>query len=147
MLPLTPSSVRQEMIAAGRIVRTKLDCMLADEEATALERWTLNEQGASGRAPSQRWDDAPRGTRRLDFAPISDDLMGRIVRHGRIKRDLDAQTLAVLEAFTAMQNRLPGALSASRYGQRFCGFGRGNSEEAFYGLVRSAAKELVSRRY
>jgi hypothetical protein len=147
LLPLTPSSVRREMIEEGRIVATELDRMLTDDEATVLERWALNEQGVSGRAKTQRWDDQPRGSGRTDFALIHDDLMGRIVRHGQVKRTLDAHMLEILAAFTAMQNRLPDALPASRYGLHFCGFRPKDKAKAFYGLVVLAAKQLVSAKY
>jgi hypothetical protein len=147
MLPLTPSSVRREMIAAGRIVRTNLDGMLSDEEANALERWAANEQGISGRPKTQRWENSPTGTRRpMDCAPIPDHFIDRLNRHGRVKRCLDEDTLEILAAFTAMQNRNEGALSAAQYGLIYCPKER-NSIQGFLKLIVAAAKVLVRVRY
>jgi hypothetical protein len=61
--------------------------------------------------------------------------MGRIVRHGRIKRDLDAQTLAVLEAFTAMQNRLPVLFPRLATGSGFAALAEGTVKRRFMGWL------------
>jgi hypothetical protein len=135
------------MIAAGRIVRTNLDGMLSDEEANALERWALNEQGISGRAKTQRWDNSPTGTRLpMDCAPIPDHLIDRLNRHGRVKRCLDEHTLEILAAFTAMQNRNEGALSAAQYGLIYCPEAQ-NKSKGFLELIVKTGKTLVRSRY
>ena len=86
---------------------------------------------------------AARASGYIGLRAYPDDLMGRIVRHGRVKRLFDAHTLEILAAFTAMQNRLPGALHASRYGLHFCGFRPKDKAKAFMSLSLPAAKQLV----
>jgi hypothetical protein len=147
-LLLTPRSARAEMIRERRLHVTELDRMLNEEEANALERWAANEEGISGRAKTQRWDNSPTGTRRpMDCAPIPDHLIDRLNRHGRVKRCLDQHTLEILAAFTAMQNRDEGALSAAQYGLIYCPDVRENKTKFMLRLIVNAAKALVLVKY
>jgi hypothetical protein len=146
-LLLTPRSVRIEMISERRLHVTELDRMLNEEEANALERWATNEQGVSGRAKTQRWDNSPTGTRRpMDCAPIPDHLIDRLNQHGRVKRRLDAHTAEILGVFTAMQNRNEGALSLAQYGLIYCPKEK-NKSAGFLKLIVEAAKVLIAWRY
>jgi hypothetical protein len=146
-LLLTPRSVRIEQIKEWKPRPTALDGMLMEEEASALERWAANEQPLSGRAKTQRWDNAPSCSGRpMDCALIADHLIDRVNAHGRVKRGLNAHTAEILAVFTAMQNRTEGALSLAQYGLIYCPKAR-NKSEAFLKLIVEAAKELIAYRY
>lgn len=146
-LLLTPRSLRSEQIKERKPRPTALDGMLMDEEASALERWAANEQPLSGRAKTQRWDNAPSGSGRpMDCALIADHLIDRVNAHGRVKRCLDAHTVEILAVFTAMQNRNQGALSLAQYGLIYCPKEK-NKSDGFLKLIVAAAKVLVRARY
>lgn len=147
-LLLTTHSVRMEMIRERRLKLTELDQMLTIDEANVLERWAANEEALSGRAKTQRWDGGARGAfNPMECTPIADDMMRRLNSHGRMKRCPDDYTLEVLSAFTAMQNRIEGALALAQYGVIYCPDDTQNKSKAFLGLIVQAAKVLVSVGY
>lgn len=146
-LLLTPHSVRMEMIRERRLRLTDLDQMLTIDEANALERWAANEEALCGRAKTQRWENAAGGELRpMDCTLIHDDQMGRLNRHGRSKRCLDDHTREILATFTAMQNRVEGALAPAQYGLIY-GVSDQNKSRGFLKLIVEAAKALVRMRY
>ena len=145
-LPLTPKAVKAGMIRERRVVLTPLDKRLSAMQADVLERWAVNEQTLSGKAKTQNWGQSSGGSGKNEYAPISDHRIEAIISHSRIKKALAGDALEVLSAFTAMQNRHDGALSAAQYGLALCPKAK-NKSQAFFELVQEAADELIGRRY
>jgi hypothetical protein len=144
-LLLTPRAVREQMKKEKRLRLTKLDQMVTAEEASALERWALNEQALSGRAKTQSWDNGGGGSMG-DASPIPDAWMARVNWHSRIKLGLDDETREILAAFTATQNRELGALSSAQYGLTYRPDAR-NKSQAFLEAIVECATALVKMRY
>ena len=145
-LLLTPRAMKAEMINERRIVLTAFDRMLTDEQADVLERWAENEQVLSGKAATQKWDDSTASGSNGEFSPISDYRVEAAKAHSQIRTRMDDATLEVLSAFTAMQNRHEGALSAALYGIALCPDQK-NKSHGFLRLVRDAADKLILHRY
>lgn len=145
-LPLTPRAVKAEMVKERRVVQTPLDKMLTAGQADILERWAMNEQVLSGKAPTQSWGNHSSCANVGEFSPISDHRIEAAMSHSRIKKSLGEHTLEVLSAFTAMQNRHTGALSAAQYGIVLCPKAK-NKSHAFLVEIREAADLLALYRY
>ena len=145
-LLLTPRAVKDEMIREKRVSLTHFDRMLTAQQADVLERWAANEQVLSGKAKTQSWGHSSGNTAKGEFMPISDHRIEAAMSHSRIKKSLADDTLEVLSAFTTIQNRHDGALSAAQHGLVLCPNAR-NKSQAFFELVRGAADELIGWRY
>lgn len=146
-LPLTPHAVKKEMAEEGRLKLTPLDKLLEPAQAYALERWALNEQTLSGKTATQNWESSKsRCGTVTEFSPISDNRIEAVMTHSAFKKRLPDYTLDVLAAFTAMQNRHEGALSAAQYGFVYCPNAK-NKSAAFLHEIVGASDVLVEWKY
>jgi hypothetical protein len=139
---LTP---RARLVQQKKTAITLLDEMVTDLQGAALERWALFEQVLEGRAKSVNFE-ASGGGRNL-HSPISDRIIRDIGGHVLVRRQMArSRELAILDAFTAMQNGHERALSVAHYGLRLFP-GKRNSRDAFLRGVVTAAERLVTAGY
>lgn len=133
---LTPFARRMDMARSGNVQLTELDAMLSDEEARALEQWALCEEMLSGWMKAES-ENGGSGQRSL----IPDAWMAQLNAHGRRKTRLGGDSLNILSAFTALQNRSEVALSPAQYGIRFFPKAR-RKDAAFLDAIVKAAREI-----
>lgn len=143
---LTPIARRAEMAKTGKLDLTALDCMLADDEALALELWARCEQLLEGRSPSMMG--ASGGAYPASGSPIPDRWIARVNAHVACKLRLERQgsMLAVLVGFTAIQNGAEYALSPAQYGLQLFPNAR-HKQNAFLMGIADAGKSLLANGY
>ena len=134
--PLTPYASRMVMIKSGF---TQLDSMLEDDQARALERWAICAQLIEGKAKTVNYSGGGTGG---EHSPIPDDWIHAVNRYMRSRAAMDAFALQILDAFSALQNNDPGALSIAGYGCRFFPNAR-HKRDAFLCAIRDAANVLL----
>jgi hypothetical protein len=141
--PLTP---RARLAMRGKVPLTLLDEMVTDLQAAALERWAFFEQVLEGRAKGVNFEASGGGAVGLP-SPIADRLLHEIGEHVVFRRRLlHTRELAILRAFTALQNGYEGALSPAQYGLRIFPDAR-NKRDAFLRGVVDVAEILVKAGY
>jgi hypothetical protein len=140
--PLTP---RARLAMRGKVPLTLLDEMVTDLQAAALERWAFFEQVLEGRAKGVNFEASGGGVSLP--SPIADRLLHEISEHVIFRRRLlHTRELAILRAFTAVQNGHESALSPAQYGLRIFPDAR-NKRDAFLRGVVQVAEMLVKAGY
>lgn len=145
---LTPFAMRMELAARGSSELSPLDRLLDDEQSVALERWAICAQLIDGKAKTVNYSGGGTGG---EHSPIPDDWIYAVNRYMRSRAAIEADDrhngggsfrLQILDAFSALQNNAPGALSIAGYGCRFFPNAR-HKRDAFLCAIRDAADVLL----
>lgn len=140
---LTPFAMRMELAARGSTEFSPLDRLLNDDQARALERWAICAQLIEGKAKTVNYSGG--GTGHGCASPIPDDWVRSVGQYVHIRSEMKMRTrhtLRILDAFSALQNNEPGALSLAGYGIMFFPNAR-HKRDAFLNAIREAADVLV----
>lgn len=145
-LLLTPIAMRRQMAKDGKVRLTPLDEMLNDDQAYALELWSLCEEILQGRAKGMSFE--AHGSALYIQSPISDRWIDWIQRHMTHKAALAKRAfdLQLISAFVDIQNGNDFALSPAQYGFKFFPSAK-NKRNAFLRGIVGVARRLEERGY
>lgn len=136
---LTPIPQRLAMMKVGKLYLTTLDRMLDDGEVWALSIYAQCELILQGQIKGGCLDGG--GSIGVQ-SPINDRHMELVSDHIRLRNRLDWQSLAILIAFTAIQNGLENALSPALYGVKFFPNARNKRMAFLNGIAQTACSWL-----
>lgn len=131
--------MRMELAARGSSELSPLDRLLDDQQSVALERWAICAQLIEGKAKTVNYSGGGTGG---EHSPIPDDWIYAVNRYMRSRAAINSSTLQILDAFSALQNNDPHALSIAGYGCRFFPNAR-HKRDAFLCAIRDAADVLL----